>query len=199
MKNLNSDENVTTDILASALSATKTTFFKGSGTGYTGDIPAQSALNYGSFIVNVRNTYRYVIGINTEGKVFTNVYGGSAWYGWQELALNSNFIYKRGDTIPIERNYLMGTVLSNARIALFVPVSKPFALGLPSSTITSADITVFDISYEGNARALKNNITQVSGWMRQNGIDMLITFSELPSGLSASTVVGVDFRGNITI
>lgn len=85
---LNSDENTTTDILASALAATRTTFFKGSGSGYTGNIPAQSALNYGSFIVNVRNTYRYVIGVNTEGKVFTNVYGGSSWYGWKQLAIN---------------------------------------------------------------------------------------------------------------
>lgn len=125
--------------------------------------------------------------------------GSSDWSEWEAIALASNFIYKRGDTIPIERNYLMGTVLSNARIALFVPVSKPFASALPSSTITSADITVFDISYEGNARALKNNITQVSGWMRQNGIDMLVTFSELPSGLSVSSVVGIDFRGSITI
>lgn len=93
----------------------------------------------------------------------------------------------------------MGMVLTSARIALFVPVSKPFAFGLPSNTITSADITTFGISYEGNARALKDNITQVSGWMRQNGFDMLITFSELPTDLSVSSVVGIDFRGSITV
>ena len=85
---LNSNSNVTNDILTTAVSATRSSFYNGSGSSYTGNVP-NSNYKYGIFIVNVRNTRKFVIAISTNNDVAICAYDGSSWTAWTELATNN--------------------------------------------------------------------------------------------------------------
>ena len=85
---LDSNANSTNDILADAVSCTKTTFFNGSGGSYTGSVP-DANYKWATFMVNVKASSRNVIAQAPQGTVAINSYGNGAWSGWQELATNS--------------------------------------------------------------------------------------------------------------
>jgi len=87
---LDSNANETTDILASAVNCTKTTFFKTSGSSsYVGTLPSND-YKVSTFIVTIRGGGRLVTAVNSQGAIATNYYNGSSWNGWQELALKSD-------------------------------------------------------------------------------------------------------------
>lgn len=123
---LDSNTNETTDILASALACTKTTFFKTSGSSsYTGTLPS-NAYKVSTFIVNVRGGGRFVTATNSEGGVATNYYTGSAWIGWQELALNSSipkYYYGSENTSSISPS-------SNSTVTVPVPTGATSVLAV---------------------------------------------------------------------
>lgn len=110
--NVNSDENLTNDILADALNCTKTTFFKGSGSNYTGTVPV-SDYKYATFMVNVRDANRTVIAESSTGGIATNGYNGVQWAGWKQLAEKMKTTYTLEDgkslTIPVPRAYIVIT------------------------------------------------------------------------------------------
>ena len=85
---LNSENNMTNDILADALNVTRTTFFRASSlAAYTGNVPSDN-FKVGSFIVNVRGTARHVTAVAANGNIATNIYSGSSWVGWKEITSN---------------------------------------------------------------------------------------------------------------
>lgn len=92
---VNSNANATRDIISDALACTETTFFWGVGSSYTGTLP-NDYYKYGTFIVNVRGTNRYVIAHAEDDELAVNAYNGLSWSGWRELisltniALSSN-------------------------------------------------------------------------------------------------------------
>lgn len=77
-------ERGTSDVLADALSAQRTTIYKGVGSSYTGNIPNNN-LAYGIFVVFVRTTDRFVLGFDVAGNEWFTVYNGSSWTNWEKL------------------------------------------------------------------------------------------------------------------
>lgn len=90
--NVDSGSNTTNDILTSALSVTKSTFFNGSGSSYTGTVPSTN-MRYGVFHVDVRSSRKFVTAIGTGGEIAVNVYDGTSWSGWQQLAITPVVAY----------------------------------------------------------------------------------------------------------
>ena len=83
---LDSTVNITNDILADALTVTKTTFFRASNTtNYTGSVPSNS-YKKGVFIVNRRISGRFVLAISDAKEMAVNYYNGTSWSGWRNLA-----------------------------------------------------------------------------------------------------------------
>lgn len=111
---LDSNANETTDILASAVSCTKTMFFKTSGSSsYVGTLPSND-YKVSTFIVTIRGGGRFVTAINSVGAVATNYYNGSSWSGWQELALKSDI-----QNVPkVQFGEITATTTANANISL---------------------------------------------------------------------------------
>ena len=99
LKKLDSNSNETTDVLADALLCTKTTFFKGAGSTYTGTVP-NSNYKWGAFIVNVRGSERYVIATSITGEFAVNVYN-SGWGGWKVYALDSTIAFESINNIDV--------------------------------------------------------------------------------------------------
>lgn len=81
---VDSNVNVTYDILSDALACTATTFFCGIGSNYLGTVPSDY-YKFGTFMVNVRSVNRYVIAHAEDDSFAVNVYNGSKWSGWREL------------------------------------------------------------------------------------------------------------------
>ena len=86
---INSNINVTNDILESALSVDRSTFFNGSGSAYTGVMPVPN-VRYGVFHVDVRGTRKFVTGVGTGGEIVVNTYDGTSWSGWKEASFNTS-------------------------------------------------------------------------------------------------------------
>jgi len=112
-------------------------------------------------------------------------------------SLNDSLTYKRGDTISIQRNYLVGKITSSGVLNFTIPLSKPI---IGASTITSANISLLALfSTVGATNDVSGSVTSVIGAVRENGIDMDIALSDVPSSIARYTVLCVDFRGTITI
>ena len=62
--------------------------FKGAGSAYTGNVPNVN-FGYGTFIVTKRGGEAFVLAQSPSQELAINGQNGSAWIGWQELALNS--------------------------------------------------------------------------------------------------------------
>lgn len=132
---LDSNTNETTDILASALACTKTTFFKTSGSSsYTGTLPSND-YKVSTFIVNVRGGGRFVTATNSVGGVATNYYTGNAWAGWQELALNSSipkYLISSENTSSVSPN-------TNSSVTVPVPTGATSVLAIIPIGFVPAD------------------------------------------------------------
>lgn len=83
---LDSGSNTTNDILATAVSVTKSSSYNGSGSSYTGTVPS-SNFKYGAFHVDVRGSRKFVTAYGTGGEIATNVYDGTSWIGWKQATL----------------------------------------------------------------------------------------------------------------
>ena len=135
--NLDTDTNSTNDILADALNCTKSKFFKGSGTAYTGEIP-DSNYKYGVFHVDVRGTRKFVTGINTAGLTAVNAYDGSTWTGWQSTAT-----FGKADISVTPSSS------GNANVGSSVPSGRTLISAYSRSTGT--DVVIVDtLRYSGN-------------------------------------------------
>lgn len=118
---LDSNTNETTDILASAVSCTKTTFFKTSGSSsYVGTLPSND-YKVSTFIVTIRSGGRFVTAINSVGAVATNYYNGSSWSGWQELELKSE-LSTTSPTVTKTANIKTNSVVGAKRNANVVSI-----------------------------------------------------------------------------
>ena len=119
---LDSNANSTTDILATALTCTKTAMFKGAGSSYTGSVPKQ-AMRYGTFFVNVIANDKFVLCQSTAG-VHYNSYSGNSWAGWKELATDENIKYQE---ITITLTSSTGrTISQNAGLSGYKLISATF-------------------------------------------------------------------------
>lgn len=76
-----SDPIPTNDVLADALLVTETTYFKGSGSSYTGTVPSNN-FKYGVFCVVKRNDTSFIVHATSADGTSSNYYDGSAWGGW---------------------------------------------------------------------------------------------------------------------
>lgn len=101
-----------------------------------------------------------------------------------------------GDTISIARNYLCGITFTN-KISLFIPVLRDLPTGIDK--ITSASVTGLGLYMEGNIVAYAAQVDSIEGWVRKNGVDLQINLKTSPSWFSANRVIGIDFRGSITL
>ena len=139
---LNSDANLTNDILVDAVNCSNSTFFYGSGTAYTGSVPNVN-YEYGTFMVNVRRTSKYVIAQSASNDIAINVYESGAWIGWQELALNSKLTPIDGELTDI----ITPTRRDLAKYSVSGNVCTIFMNNVSFSGSYSSDTPVFGCPY----------------------------------------------------
>lgn len=134
-------------------------------------------------------------------KYIVETYNGSTVAGSAQSvksaldSLNSNRMYRSGDSVTIARNYLAGYLSSNGKVSITVPLSKPiYDPTQATGSVTCSDISLFRV---GGSQNVKSMVTSVVGYNRCNGVDVEITLSSVPSGFTWGNVT-VDFRGTIT-
>lgn len=110
-------------------------------------------------------------------------------------SLNSNMMYRRGDSVTIARNYLVAYLTTGGKVQFTVPLSKPIYDGTQGTgSVTCSTLTLFRV---GASQTVTSTITSIVGYNRYNGVDVEITLSSIPSGFTWGNIA-VDFRGTIT-
>ena len=107
--------------------------------------------------------------------------------------------YRQGDVIAIGRNYLAGISFASNKIVFFLPLNKNIQSPGDGSTVTSITASVFSIYANNHAEAYISHVNTIVGYARKNGVDVEVTLDGFPSWLSASMILGIDFRGSITL
>lgn len=121
--------------------------------------------------------------------------GASSNIQSQLSALNS----KRGDVISIGRNYLSGIAIAPNIIFFLIPLNKNIASPSDGQQIQAVNPTLFNIHSVGNSAQYLSHVTASVGYVRKNGIDVQVTLDSYPSWLTSGVVVGIEFRGSITL
>lgn len=167
---LDSAVNVTNNILIDALTANKTTMFRGSGAAYTGNVPHPNYY-YATFIVNVNASIRTVIAHAPRNTIAINTYDNGAWLGWKEIATdtisaqslsaitsahtieqNDSSIYTFGRLVQLKLSInLISNVSAYGEIASLSSELWPVAQSLGSAIINNQEVP-FDITASGKIR-----------------------------------------------
>lgn len=142
---VNSAENSTNDILASALACTETTFFYGTGASYTGSVPNEY-YRYGTFIVNVRGTNRYIIASSPMNGIAINSYDSGSWKGWQELSTTTIKVKEFSGT-PSQNGNMLVSGIDVYHSVIIAAAVKAAAQG--STVALVATPYIYSISYSG--------------------------------------------------
>ena len=145
--NINSDNNSTTDILASALNCTKTTFFNGAGGSYTGTLPPKAPITFkwSTFMVNVKDTIKTVIAHSPGNVIYTNTYDNGAWAGWREVISNGTTVSYHGNVTFNSSG--VGTVtvvgaLYGKPVFVTLDTSNPTSLTVAATVSTTDTVTI---------------------------------------------------------
>lgn len=141
---LNSNTNLTNDILADALTSNKTKFFSGTGSSYTGTVP-NGNYKYGTFMVNRRYGVKTVLAQSANNDIAINTYDGSTWTGWQELALNSKFTptHQNINFIPSTTRVDVASIIKSGQIVMVCLNNVSF-----TDAVSSEDVTLATLPYK---------------------------------------------------
>lgn len=109
--------------------------------------------------------------------------------------LNTDMMYRIGDTINIARNFLIGYISGDNKLHATVPLPKP---ANTNTLVADIVLTKLEISQTGAWKDILSTVTAKTGYTRTNAVDMEIQLSAMPSGIVSGTPIIVEFRGSIT-